>query len=260
MKVNIEELIASRKNWFKTWFDSEFYHKLYAHRNEHEAEGFVRELVNELQPPPASAMLDLGCGNGRHAKYLAAKGFHVTGVDLAFSSIQYAKRWETERLKFYKHDMREPFGKNCFDYLFNFFTSFGYFTAEENECVIRNMATSLKDNGLVIIDYMNVTHSVKTLIADEENEIDGIVYRIHRWADESHIHKRIAIDNVQANLPYTNTESVMKLYKKDFIEMFEKNGLQLNTIYGDYQLNEYKAETSPRLILLAEKRRTVNSQ
>jgi hypothetical protein len=42
--------------------------------------------------------------------------------------------------------------------------------------------------------------------------------------------------------------------------MFEKNGLQLNTIYGDYQLNEYKAETSPRLILLAEKRRTVNSQ
>jgi 2-polyprenyl-3-methyl-5-hydroxy-6-metoxy-1,4-benzoquinol methylase len=253
MKVTIEELIASRKNWFKTWFDSEFYHKLYAHRNEHEAEGFVQELVDALQPPPGSSMLDLGCGNGRHAKYLAAKGFHVTGIDLAFSSIQYAHRWETERLKFYKHDMREHFGKNCFDYLFNFFTSFGYFTAEENECVIRNIAMSLKENGVVMIDYMNVAYTVKQLIPAEEKEIDGMVYRIRRWADESHIHKTIAIDNMQANFPYTNTESVMKLYKEDFIEMFERHGLELTRVYGNYQLDEYDEEASPRLILLAQK-------
>src|SRR4030095_16465377 len=104
MKITIEELIGSRKNWFRNWFDSEFYHKLYAHRNEKEAEEIVREIVQELQPNRGATMLDLGCGNGRHAKYLAARGFRVTGLDLAFSSIQHARKWETENLRFYRHD------------------------------------------------------------------------------------------------------------------------------------------------------------
>ena len=163
MKITIEELIGSRKNWFKNWFDTEFYHKLYAHRNEKEAEEIVSAIIQELQPRRGASMLDLGCGNGRHAKYLAAKGFNVTGLDLAFSSIQHARKWETETLKFYRHDMREPFGNTCFDYVFNFFTSFGYFSAEENDRVIQNMVNSVRGNGFVMIDYMNVTHSVNGL-------------------------------------------------------------------------------------------------
>jgi hypothetical protein len=102
---------------------------------------------------------------------------------------------------------------------------------------------------------MNIAHSVKGLIPAEEKEIDGIIYRIHRWEDKSHIHKRIEIDNVQAITPFTYTESVMKLSKKDFDGMLEKNGLQIIKVYGDYQLNEFQAETSPRLILLAQKKR-----
>jgi len=39
----------------------------------------------------------------------------------------------------------------------------------------------------------------------------------------------------------------------DFNEMFEKNGLQPVKVYGDYNLNEYHRESSPRLILLAQK-------
>ena len=253
MKITIEELIGSRKNWFKNWFDTEFYHKLYAHRNENEASAFVAEIIQGLQPQPGASMLDLGCGNGRHAKYLAAQGFRVTGLDLAFSSIQQAKRWETDTLRFYRHDMREPFGKNCFDYVFNFFTSFGYFGAEENDLVIRNMVNSVREKGYVMIDYMNVSHCVKGLVPSEEKEIDGIAYRINRWADEKFIYKRIEIDNVQAKGPFIYTEKVMKLNNEDFNEMFEKNGLQPVKVYGDYNLNEYHRESSPRLILLAQK-------
>ena len=253
MKITIEELIGSRKNWFKNWFDTEFYHKLYSHRNEKEAEELVSEIIQELQPQRGASMLDLGCGNGRHAKYLAAKGFQVTGMDLALSSIQQARKWETETLRFYRHDMREPFGDRCFDYVFNFFTSFGYFSAEENDRVIQNMVNSVRRNGFVMIDYMNVTHCVNGLVPEEEKEIDGIVYRIKRWTDEKYIYKRIEIDNVQADGPFIYTEKVMKLNKKDFHEMFEKNGLKPIKVYGDYKLNEYQVETSPRLILLAQK-------
>ena len=253
MKITIEELIGSRKNWFKNWFDTEFYRKLYAHRNDKEAEEIVSAIIQELQPQRGASILDLGCGNGRHAKYLATQGFNVTGLDLAFSSIQHARKWETETLRFYRHDMREPFGDTCFDYVFNFFTSFGYFSAEENDRVIQNMVNSVRGNGFVMIDYMNVTHSVKGLIPEEEKEIDGIVYKIKRYTDEDYIYKQIEIDNVQAGRPYVYTEKVMKLNQKDFHAMFERNGLKPVNVYGDYKLNEYQVETSPRLILLAQK-------
>jgi len=253
MKITIEELIGSRKNWFKNWFDTEFYHKLYAHRNDKEAEEIVSAIIQELQPQRGASILDLGCGNGRHAKYLAAQGFNVTGLDLAFSSIQHARKWETETLRFYRHDMREPFGDTCFDYVFNFFTSFGYFSAEENDRVIQNIVNSVRGNGFVMIDYMNFTYSVKALIPEEEKEIDGIVYKIKRYTDENYIYKQIEIDNVQADRPYVYTEKVMKLNQKDFHAKFEENGLKLINVYGDYKLNEYQVETSPRLILLAQK-------
>ena len=33
------------KYWFKDWFDSEDYHKLYSHRNQEEAETFIQNLT-----------------------------------------------------------------------------------------------------------------------------------------------------------------------------------------------------------------------
>jgi hypothetical protein len=35
--------------------------------------------------------------------------------------------------------------------------------------------------------------------------------------------------------------------------MFEQNGLKFEKVYGDYQLNEYDSNASPRMILLARK-------
>jgi 2-polyprenyl-3-methyl-5-hydroxy-6-metoxy-1,4-benzoquinol methylase len=42
------------------------------------------DLIHQLQPVTGSSIIDVGCGNGRHCKYLAEKGFHATGIDLAF--------------------------------------------------------------------------------------------------------------------------------------------------------------------------------
>ena len=62
--------------WFKRWFDSAYYHKLYGNRNEQEAADFIDELLEYLQPAPNSTMLDLGCGAGRHSRKLASKGIY----------------------------------------------------------------------------------------------------------------------------------------------------------------------------------------
>src|SRR6476660_5164228 len=183
--------------WFKRWFDSSFYHQLYANRDEKEASAFIDELVNELQPAAHSRMLDLGCGSGRHSKYLASKGFDVTGIDLAASSVRQAKRSEREKLRFYRHDMRIPFGRNAFDIVFNFFTSFGYFDdPSEDLKVVNNIYSTMKPGGALVMDYINLVAAEKKLKVSEEKEIDGIIYHITRWTTETHFFKKIRIEDM----------------------------------------------------------------
>lgn len=47
-------------------------------------------LVETLGPPAGKRVLDLGCGTGEHARYLAARGFEVVGVDASASMIERA--------------------------------------------------------------------------------------------------------------------------------------------------------------------------
>jgi SAM-dependent methyltransferase len=250
-----ERIVINNSSWFKHWFDSAFYHKLYSNRDEKEAAGFIDELLNKLQPDTHSHMLDLGCGNGRHSKWLAAKGFNVTGIDLAASSIRNAKKWETAALQFYRHDMRIPFGQTCFDYVFSFFTSFGYFkTGGEDHRVTANIASSLKPGGILVMDYINSPYAEKKIVPAEMKEIDGIIYHITRWMDDKHFFKKIVIEDIQQGNPFEYTEQVTKFSLEDFDELFGQHGLQLQQVYGDYSLSGYDVETSPRLILLAKKK------
>jgi len=254
MKDSTAVIPVNNTTWFKHWFDSSFYHQLYANRDEKEAANFIDELLTELKPLQNSTMLDLGCGAGRHAKYLASKGFRVKGIDLAFSSIQQAKRSETFNLQFHQQDMRTPFGNNRFDYVFNFFTSFGYFREEEdNHKVISNIFNALKPGGILVMDYINVAWSEKRLIPAEEKEIDGIAYHLTRWTDDKYFYKKIVIDDIQAEGSFEYTEQVAKLSLPDFENLFSSNGLHLQKVYGDYQLTGYDEYSSPRLILIAKK-------
>lgn len=254
MENILEKTIINDTAWFKNWFDSSFYHKLYANRDEKEAAGFIDELLSVLAPTLQAEMLDLGCGNGRHSKYLASKGYHVTGLDLAASSIREAKKQETTSLRFHRHDMRVSFGKDHFDYVFNFFTSFGYFkTSEEDNQVISNIANSLKPGGMFIMDYINAAYAEKKLVAIETKETDGIIYHISRWSDDTHFFKKIVID-LQKGEPFEYTEQVKKFSVAELEQMFNRHGLELQQLYGDYSLNEYHSETSPRIILIAKKK------
>ena len=94
------------KEWFKSWFDTTWYHLLYRHRDEEEARRFMSRLTSFFPVPAGARILDLACGKGRHAAFLAEKGYEVTGIDLSGESIRTAKKMESERLRFEVADMR----------------------------------------------------------------------------------------------------------------------------------------------------------
>jgi SAM-dependent methyltransferase len=242
------------QDWYKDWFNSPYYHLLYNHRDEKEAAHFINNLLTFLNPPAGSKMLDIACGKGRHAFQLSSRGHDVTGIDLSISSIQEAKQNESDTLQFFVHDMRQPFRINDFDYAFNFFTSFGYFDSKgEHHSAIRTIAQSLKKGGVLVLDYLNAEKSDITAESDQIRNVEGIIFHISKGKDSSYLTKKIMIEDPALSSPLTFMEKVAAFNIDDFEEMFLKEGLIIEHIFGDYELNPFQKATSPRLIMVARK-------
>lgn len=240
--------------WYKDWFNSSFYHKLYFDRDEVEARQFMEQLILHLQPAARSRMADIACGKGRHSRFLASKGYDVTGIDISPDSIQYAKQYEQDNLHYYVHDMRLLFWVNYFDFAFNLFTSFGYFnTRREHDDALRTIAGSLKPGGTVIIDYLNVHYTEDRLVHKETREIDETKYDIHRWHDEDHFYKKITVTDPHVSEPIVHVEKVAKFSLGDFTDMLSFQNMQVTEVFGDYQLSPYHVRNAPRLVVLAKK-------
>ena len=243
----------AKKEWFETWFDSPYYHMLYANRDEQEANLFITNIVNHIRLEPNSRVLDLACGKGRHARTLAELGFHVTGLDLASASIAAAKTYETERLQFDVHDMRKVYKQETFDAIFNLFTSFGYFDSmTDNAHVVKSVATMLNPEGFLIIDFMNAVKVVNTLVEKESKLASGITFDIQRRYDGAHIFKEIQFE--AEGHAYSFTERVQAVRLNDFKSLLEAENFEIIRTFGDFNLNAFQEETSGRLILIAQKR------
>lgn len=243
----------SQKEWFSTWFDTEYYHTLYKHRNDEEAELFISNLLEHLALPKDSKLLDLACGKGRHSITMNKLGYNVLGVDLSDNSISFAKQFENESLKFAVQDMREIIPNVQFDGIFNLFTSFGYFDAiEDNVKVLKAVHHMLKHRGLLVIDFMNATKVIRHLVKEEEKTIDGIEFSIRREVNENHIFKHISINDNGSSSHYS--ERVQAISLTDFDELLSLTGFDLISTFGDFNLNPFNEGNSDRLIIVAQKK------
>lgn len=242
-----------QKNWFKSWFDSPYYHLLYNHRDYAEAERFINNLFQHLQLPLHSTILDLACGKGRHAQQIHNLGYNVVGVDLSPQSIKSANTKATEELSFQTGDMRDlPFSSE-FNLVVNLFTSFGYFQQEgDNIKVIESISKSLKQEGILVLDYLNVAKIQHTLPTQEiviRGEID---FDVSKKLENGFIVKTIQFEDDSEQ--YNFQEHVKMFLKADFESIFNANGFVIESIFGDYDLNSFDVNTSDRLILVAKKK------
>jgi SAM-dependent methyltransferase len=240
------------KKWYQSWFDSPYYHILYKDRNQDEAKIFIDHLIAFLKPHPESRMLDQACGKGRHAKYLNSLGFEVTGIDLSPQSIAYCKKFENEKLEFFVHDMRKVFRINYYDYVFNLFTSFGYFENDhQHQLTIDSAAQSLKKGGLFIIDFMNVNKVLRELKAFSSVVKENIQFDISKKVENGFIIKTITFTDKETE--YLFNEKVEIIYEQDFERYFLHSGLKIVNVSGNYNLEPFDELNSDRLILIAEK-------
>ena len=242
--------------WFKSWFDSKYYHILYKNRNTQEAHFLIKNLVNLLIPDKNSLFLDLGCGSGRHSIELNKMGYKVDGIDLSTKSLEIAKPFENSRLKFIRADFRKLDFENKYDFILNLFTSFGYFDKEnEHAQVFKQIFKSLKNNGHFVIDFLNTKKAVKNISKTNPQQtihIDNIEFRIKKTYDNNFIYKNIEIVDSGKKISFSEKVKIITLDK--FLKYFDGLNIHLEYQFGDYALSNFDENNSDRLILIFKKK------
>jgi len=238
-------------SWFANWFDSKYYHMLYKNRDLNEAKLFVKNLISKLNFNEGK-ILDVACGKGRHARLFNQLGFNVVGIDLSLNSINEAKIFENNKLKFFQFDMRKEFANEEFNIVTNLFTSFGYFDdLKDEQRTFNSIQKGLKKDGLLIIDFLNSQKTIANLVKNEVKEINGVSFKIDRFLKDKYLIKNILIsDNGQK---HQFQEKVHALSLADFTKLINNAGMKIINIFGNYHLENFEAKKSDRLIIIAKK-------
>ncbi len=151
-------MVEPDSEWWRNWFGPGYlalYDEYLAERTPVEIDQL--EALLALRPP--LRILDLPCGQGRHAIELARRGYEVTGVDLSPFLLKIAEeraRADGVRARWLSGDMRQPIAGERFDAVLNLFTSLGYFADEaDDRKVVGAAAAMLVPGGRFVLEVIN---------------------------------------------------------------------------------------------------------
>jgi len=254
MDTNIpDETLAVMDDWFEDAF-GELYPVVYAHRTVEAAIPEAHFAAEAVCLTPEDKALDLCCGAGRHLVTLEQHGACLAGVDYSPQLLAIARKRLSPEIALIRADMRALPLTSCFDVVFSFFTSFGYFVEDaDNVVAAANMAQVLKPSGRFFMDYLNPLNLEEHLEPETLRESKGYVIHERRWIDrEKHrVNKTIAIEH-EGNAMGTTSESVRLYALEELTALLSEAGLQVKEVWGNCTGVAYGANAE-RMILAGSK-------
>lgn len=155
---------------------------------------FELDLFNNiLNMDPEQAILDLACGQGRHALELSRRGFrNVSGLDRSHFLINKAKQVNQSEglsVSFKEGDARKlPYPTDTFDIVMILGNSYGYFESIEDDMkILKEVFRVLKPGGKFLVDVADGTY-----LKEHYNP------RSWEWIDKNHFvcrERSLASDN-----------------------------------------------------------------
>jgi len=154
--------IVEPRPWWHEFHDEHLAQILLERKDEAEVAATLDFIVASLDLPPGAHVFDQCCGIGSLSRRLARRGFRVTGVDQARGYIDRAiteARAEVDPsagLRYVAADAREYCPAEPVDGAFNWWTSFGYGSDDEdNARMLARAFDSLRPGGRFLLDTMN---------------------------------------------------------------------------------------------------------
>ena len=121
---------------------------------------FVVEALPLFRDRSVRAVLDLGCGVGRHCVYLSTKGFDVVGVDTSRNALRMAKGWsdveEGVDVKILRASMTNlPFVSGCFEAVISV-SVVHHAVKGDVERTVEEIYRVLKDDGIFLANLLSI--------------------------------------------------------------------------------------------------------
>lgn len=116
----------------------------------------VAFIRRHLLPAMFPRLLDLCCGQGRHAAGLARGGHLVTAVDRDAHALAAARASSPAQVRFKQMDARNV-GQlsQTFDGVICMWQSFGYFSESENLALLSDLCHTVRPGGRLVLDVYN---------------------------------------------------------------------------------------------------------
>jgi SAM-dependent methyltransferase len=218
----------------------------------------VAGVMTMLELRRGARILDLCCGQGRHAVPLAGAGYRMTGLDRSSYLLAQAQRAAGEagiEVHWVRGDMRWLPWREQFDACVNLFTAFGYFEDDaENEQVLRQVYNVLKPGGTFLLDVSNRDYHLLRLwpngwrrhgraVILEDTDFDPITCRFtmtFTWAEGAKWESL--------------THSVRHYTAPELAGMLKRAGLTPVAFHGDFDGSDFDLYTK-RLIVVSRKPR-----
>jgi SAM-dependent methyltransferase len=158
----------------------------------------VAFLARQLPLPRYRRILDLACGQGRHALELARRGYLMTGLDRDKAAIAEARRRAREaevEIVYLVGDMlRLDDVPGTFDAVISMWQSFCYFDEETNVTLLRSLFHKLTPSGRFVIDLYNRDY-FEHHQGNKEQEIDGVTVRLQGYLQGNRWHSALSYRN-----------------------------------------------------------------
>jgi ubiquinone/menaquinone biosynthesis C-methylase UbiE len=215
---------------------------------------FLRDVLNK------GLVLDHCCGPGRLSIPLSAH-MPIVGADLSTYLLQTAhrraKEADTKDFRLVRADMRYlPFRSGVFDSVMNFWTSFGYFSEEENKRVLSEIAAVLKRGGLFVLDIANpmwLLRNFREKDWDQDETYLSLEERAVDWKSKRWKSRWIVVNKQTKEIDEIAFDH--RLYDShELREMLDREGLVITQTYGSFEKESFEEAVSNRIILLSKKK------
>jgi ubiquinone/menaquinone biosynthesis C-methylase UbiE len=244
--------------WYEDFFDEDYmrFHLRGGATHAKRAPAECDFVARALELKPGDRILDLCCGQGRHAVELAKRGFQVTGADLSEHLLSLAKKAAQEAgvdVRFHRCDMRELPWDAEFDAVINMWTSFGYLESdEEDEKVLRAVHRALRPGGRFHTELPNREVFLRVIPDGQRTwyEHEGhFVLDEHTWDAER---KRLRLNRliIEPGGARRHTGHDLREYTHpEIVEMLTRAGFEWQRTFADLEMSAFQPESKGMFII-----------